>query len=80
MAHAHVHTTHPAPPPPVKTVVLEMMMDEAEFLFDITTRIGGAPDGPRGHADRINDALKPFVNDKGRRVRDRLFDGTITVR
>lgn len=80
MAHAHIHTTHPTPPPPVKTVVLEMTMDEAEFLFDITNLIGGLPEGLRGHSDRLRYALASVnVKDKGREARRILFTGTITA-
>lgn len=60
----------------VEVVTLELTKDEAQFLRDITHRIGGNPGtSRRGIADRLSLALTPFTaypsikdfNDTGQR-------------
>ncbi len=47
-----------------KTVVLELTEDEAIFLKAAMTKVGGSPEGLRGLADSISDALDPIVGSR----------------
>ena len=47
----------PAPAPPPTYDLLGLTQAEVEVLRVILDRIGGDPNGPRGHADTINEAL-----------------------
>jgi hypothetical protein len=44
--------------PPVPNIALELTNEEAQFLADVLSFVGGAPEGRRGHAERILNALR----------------------
>lgn len=46
----------PEPKPPPR-IVLDLSLRDATVLVAILQYVSGAPGGPRGSADRINDAL-----------------------
>lgn len=47
-----------------ETVVLELTKEEAIFLAAAMTKVGGSPEGLRGVADSIGNALSDVVGDR----------------
>lgn len=57
MARVTTESTAPKVEPRISKVTLEMTPVEAEALVVVLCKVGGTPDGPRGHINQILNAL-----------------------